>query len=74
MDMGLIRVELKCLEDKIVIMKNKNKLKGTEIYIDDGLTKQEREIQGTLRMRAKEERETGNEARVVYQKRMIITG
>ena len=37
--MGLIRVKLRCLEDKIVIMKNKNKLQGTDIYIDDDLTK-----------------------------------
>ena len=71
MDMGLIRVELRCLEDKIAIMKNKNKLQGTDIYIDDDLTKQEREIQRTLRMRAREEREKGNEARVGYQKLMI---
>ena len=28
--MGLIRVELRCLEDKIAIMKNKNKLQGTD--------------------------------------------
>ena len=66
-----IRVELRCLEDKIAIMKNKNKLQGTDIYIDDDLTKQEREIQRTLRMRAREEREKGNEARVGYQKLMI---
>ena len=55
--MGLIRVELRCLKDKIAIMKNKNKLKGTDIYIDDDLTKQERDIQRTLKMRAIEERQ-----------------
>ena len=57
MDMGLVRVELRCLEDKIAIMKNKNKLQGTDINIDDDLTKQEREIQRTPRIRAREERE-----------------
>ena len=68
--MGLIRVLLRCLEDKIAIIKNENKLQGTDIYIDDDLTKQEREIQRILR-RAREERDNDNEARVGYQKLMI---
>ena len=71
MGMGLVRVELNNLEDKIKIMKNKNKLKGQDRYIDDDMTRQEREIQSALRKRAREEKEKGNEAKVGYQKLLI---
>lgn len=71
MGMGLVRVELNSLEDKIKIMKNKNKLKGQDRYINDDLTRQEREIQNDLRKGAREEKEKGNEVKGSYQKLLI---
>lgn len=70
-DRGLVRVEFKTLDDKIAVMRNKNKLKGEDCYIDADLTRQEREIQQALRTRAREEREKGNIVKVSYQKLLI---
>ena len=71
-DRGMARVTFKCFEDKIKIVKNKSILRGQDTYIDDDLTKKEREIQAVLRQRAREEREKGdNEARVGYQKILL---
>jgi hypothetical protein len=53
---GIVRDTFKNLEDKLKIMKNKTTLIGQDIYIDDDLTKSEREIQATLRKKAREER------------------
>ena len=39
MDMGLARVEFKSLDEQITVMKNKNKLKGENYYINDDMTK-----------------------------------
>ena len=59
--MWVVRLEKE--EDKMKILENKYKLKkdtGTEgIYINNDLTKQEREIQRQLRKMVKEEREKG---------------
>ena len=52
-------------------MKNKSKLHGEDRFIDNDMTKTEREIQKALRSRAKEEREKGNTAKVGYQKILI---
>ncbi|KAK9708134.1 hypothetical protein QE152_g27364 [Popillia japonica] len=49
-------------------MSNKQKLKGKRVYIDDDLTKREREIQGRLIEVAKAERNRGKQVRVGYQK------
>lgn len=59
------------MDDKIAVMRNKNKLKGEDCYIDADLTRQEREIQQALRTRAREEREKGNIVKVSYQKLLI---
>lgn len=71
MERGMAKVELKSLRDKIEIMRNKSKLKDSDIYIDDDMTKQEREIQAKLRRIAKEERDKGNTVKVGYQKLLI---
>ena len=69
---GITRVTFKNFEDKLKIMRNKSKLRGQDIYIDSDLTKAEREIQGILRQRAREEREKGDtEAKVGYQKILL---
>ena len=69
---GITRVTFNKFEDKLKIMRNKSKLRGQDIYIDSELTKAEREIQGILRQRAREEREKGDtEAKVGYQKILL---
>lgn len=66
---GIARVTFKNFDDKLQIMRNKSKLRGSDTYIDNDLTRGEREIQSVLRQRAREEREKGDtEAKVGYQK------
>ncbi|KAI4459084.1 hypothetical protein MML48_6g00020248 [Holotrichia oblita] len=51
-------VELDSMDEKLKIMRNKSKLKnrrGDKIYINDDMTKQQREIQGIIRRTAREE-------------------
>lgn len=47
--------------------KQKN-LKGTNMFIDDDITKKEREIQKKIRERADEEKRKENKTRIGYQK------
>lgn len=67
----IIKVVLKGKEDKIKIMKNKNKLKGTDIFINDDLTEEERRVQFMIRQKAVEERKAGKEVRIGYRKIQI---
>lgn len=71
----IIIVEMRSWEEKQVIMKNKNILKGKgrekEVYIDHDLTKEERGVQRKLRELAKEEEKKGNDVRVGYRKMKI---
>lgn len=57
---------MKRWEDKEEVIKNKHKLKGTQIYLDHDLTKTENEIQKKLREIAKNER--GKAVNVGYKK------
>jgi len=60
--------------DKIRVMQNKSKLKGMKgqvVYINDDLTKQEREIQEKVRNMAKEERQRGKTVKEGFQKLVI---
>ncbi|KAI4454299.1 hypothetical protein MML48_9g00009569 [Holotrichia oblita] len=69
-------IELKNTEDKIKIMKNKAKLREYregKIYINDDMTKKEREIQGRIREKAKEERTKGKNVKIKFQK-LIVEG
>jgi hypothetical protein len=61
--------------DKIAVMKNKKRLKETnrKIFIDDDMTRQEREMQIALRIRAKQERARGRNAWVKYGK-IVVDG
>lgn len=70
---GMTVVKMEGREDKIRIMKNKKLLKGqgSNIFIDDDLTKKEREIQKNLRERAFRERNKGKKAWVGYQKLVV---
>jgi hypothetical protein len=70
---GIILAKILNWQQKQAIMEGKKNLKGTSIYVENDMTKQEREIQRILRGMAKVEREKGNEAIIKYQK-MVING
>lgn len=64
-------VELRNTTDKMLVMKNKNKLKDIReprIFINDDMSKTEREIQGRIRNKAKEEKTKGKNVKVGFQK------
>lgn len=65
--------ELNKWEDKLEILKSKNKLMGSEIYMDSDLTPSERVIMREIRERARKERERGNRVKVGHLK-LIMTG
>lgn len=67
----MILVKMRDFEEKLEVLRNKNKLRGIECYIDNDMTKEERSIQATLRRRAKEEAEKGHTVRVGYRKIQI---
>jgi hypothetical protein len=61
-------------EQKKNIMLNKSKLngrKGERMFMDDDLTKEERETQKKLRELAKEERDRGKRVKIGYRKIQI---
>lgn len=67
-------VELQNGTDKEKIMKSKSKLKGMkdhEIYINNDLSKTEREIQGKLRNIANAEKSKGKKVKIGFQKVVI---
>ena len=69
-------VELENKEDKIRIMKVKNKLRklsGKTIYVDNDYPVKKQQVQRNIRKRAAEERQKGNQVRVGYQK-MVVDG
>lgn len=50
------------------MIQQKNKLRGTKIFINNDLTPKEREIQRIMREIAREERKNGAEVKIGYQK------
>ncbi|KYN04775.1 hypothetical protein ALC62_04348 [Cyphomyrmex costatus] len=62
----IIVAKISSTEEKSVIMRNRVKLRGTNVYIDDDLTKYERERQNRLRVWANDRRKDGMNARVKY--------
>lgn len=69
-------VELKDKNEKEKVMKNKNKLRNYRkgrVYINEDLTKQEREIERILRTKAREELQKGNDVKRGHQ-RLFING
>ena len=65
-----VLVKLLKMEDKKLIMKNKKKLKDLNefIFIDDDLTKDERDIQKRVREVAKKERKLGKRVKIGLKK------
>lgn len=64
-------VELDNANEKMKVMKNKNKLrnyKEGKVYINDDMSKKEREIQGKIRKAAQEEKKKGKKTKIGYQK------
>lgn len=64
---GLV-VEIEKFEDKKKIMVGKNKLRGSTFFLDDDMTKTEREMQKKIRDWAKVLRERGKRVNVGYGK------
>ena len=67
----VIVVELQNREEKAKIWKNKYKLKGSNIFMDDDLTKEERIRQSEIRRAARIERGKGHEVTVGYNRIQI---
>ncbi|XP_050500817.1 uncharacterized protein LOC126880798 [Diabrotica virgifera virgifera] len=59
------------LTDKKAILREKRQLKGTHIFIDEDLSKNERKIQKIIRDRANMERKQGNRIKMGYKKLWI---
>ncbi|KAI4465545.1 hypothetical protein MML48_3g00012184 [Holotrichia oblita] len=68
-------IELNSKDDKATVMSNKSKLRNhkQKIYINDDLTKKEREKQKLIRTFAKEETEKGKVVKIGYN-RVIVNG
>jgi hypothetical protein len=67
----MIVAELESWGEKRKVMENKRKLrekKGKRVYIEDDMTKKERDTQKKVRTLAKEEREKGLRVKVGYKK------
>lgn len=65
---NVVEVKLSTFQEKMAIMKNKSKLRGSNTFIDSDLTQKEAEIQRKIRERVREEKKIGNQAYVGYKK------
>lgn len=70
---GILLVKMENWHMKQEVMKMKNKLKGSQIYIEHDLTNEERKIQWEIRNIAKEENAKGKQTRIGFKK-LIING
>lgn len=68
---GVVVAKMEDWTEKREVMLNKSRLRGTNTYIDNDMTKQEMSIQKQLRDIAKHEREKGSIVKVGYQKIII---
>ena len=68
---NIVIATLKEREQKIAVMKGKKKLKGTNIYIENDMTRTERNIQWNISQIAKGERDKGRRVKTGYQKLII---
>lgn len=66
-------VKMQNFEEKLGILKNKNKLKGKRIYIDSDLTPREREVQKKLRREMRKLKEEGKVVKIGHMK-LIVGG
>lgn len=68
---NMILVRITNFEDKLKVLRNKKKLEGKDCFIENDMTKEERQIQAKIRIRAKEEIAKGNTVKIGYQKLQI---
>lgn len=68
---NVILVKLNSMDDKRVILERKNKLKGTSVYVDEDLTKIERDRQRVIRVWAKNGREKEQIVRIGFSKAWV---
>ncbi|KAF2880101.1 hypothetical protein ILUMI_26077 [Ignelater luminosus] len=69
-------LEIEIFPEKMIIMKNKNKvknLKGRKIHINNDLTKMRRETQEHIRKQAIKKRKNGRKVKIGYRK-LIVNG
>lgn len=66
-------IKMENFEGKLNILKNKNKIKNRNVYIDSDMAPHERMIQRNLRIKAKKMREDGNTVKVAHLK-LIVDG
>lgn len=66
-----IVAKLSSWEEKRLVMNKKNKLKGKKLFIDNDLTKKERDIQKNIQEQGKTERENGARVKIGYKKMQI---
>lgn len=64
-------VKMENFEDKMELLINKRKLKGKQIYIDNDLSPQERNIQRKLRLEAVKLREEGKSVKIRHMHIMV---
>ena len=64
----LLVVELASLDDKYLVLNNKMKLKGSELFISSDRTKKERAIQREIAKLAEEEKNEGKNVKIGYRK------
>ena len=72
-DRVLIVASLQNFEDKMEVMKKKSELKGSKIYIENDLTKNEQKIQAEILKIARDRKENGQKVRVGYRK-IVVDG
>ena len=64
-------IKLTSLEDKMQILKAKNKLKGSKIYINEDMTKKEIQIQKAIREKVNCEKTDNPNIKVVYKYKKV---
>lgn len=64
----VVVAKLRNYKQKMMIMENKSKLKGTKTYIEGDMTSQEREIQNKIWIVAREAIKNGDRVKVGYQR------
>jgi len=68
---SMIVAKLNSMYDKRMIMEKKSKLRGTRVYVDDDMTKSERDRQSAIRVWAKKERNKGMRVKVGFGRRWL---
>jgi hypothetical protein len=67
----MIVVKMREFEEKLKVRRNKRKLARRECFIENDMTRRERQIQAGIRRSAREETEKGHTEKIGYQKIQI---